>query len=339
MTDVLVTREPLVYEEASPHSFFRDLGLSATRTDAAAQGRLSHHSAQMVVEKRITPGVSPGAGGEMVPPGWLIDKFKTAARAGSPLADLVNVLPLPPGMQSINIPKMLNGGQILGGNTAIQPGNNAPAASIDDTTVDLSSPVVTIAGESLMSQQLIDMTPAPGADAVAYLELARDFRTKVETQVLNGTGTNGQLLGIANFAIPAANTISGAAVPVTLASPAALWSLFGQAFAAIGNGRGLFPEAWLMAPRRWAYIGAQIDASGRPLMTPGLSAPTANGLPTVGKGPQGNPNVASPAYGPLQGVPVYVDGSIPAGPLADNIYAVRPSDMWLWESQDTSVSV
>ena len=68
-----------------------------------------------------------------------------------------------------------------------------------------------------------------------------------------------------------------------------------------------------MAPRRWAYIGAQADAQGRPLMTPGLAAPNPNALPSVGGSSGGSPNIATPAFGPIQGVPVYLDGAIPAG--------------------------
>jgi len=104
------------------------------------------------------------------------------------------------------------------------------------------------------------------------------------------------------------------------------WKGLGQVAAGVGNNRFYAPEAWLMAPRRWFWIASSVDAQFRPIASPGNTGPaTALQAPYVG---------GSYSVGPILGLPVYMDGVIPAGASADTIFACRPSDMFLWESAD-----
>lgn len=308
---VRVRSEPLTYSEHSSNSFFHDLAWRAVDRDPAACDRLARHVQEMDVEMRAGMTTVTGAGGELVPPKWMIDRFASASRAGRPLADLIGPLPLPPGIDHIDIPRMTTGSS-----AGIQI-DGAPASSQDMVTVDASSQVVTITGLMDVSQQLYDQTPNPGFDAVAYIDLNRAYNKALETQLLTGTGVNGQLLGLLN--IPNITTIAGS----TGTTVTTFWPFLAQAAAGVGNNRLLPPEIWLMAPRRWFFIAGALDSSNRPLTAPGSGGQRkSSDLP-----PEGG---AFPV-GPILGLPVYMDGAIPALAQSDAAVCCRPSDMFLFE--------
>lgn len=327
---VKVKREPLMYEQGSSHSFFMDLAKAAGGKDEYAQFRLQRHA----IETRTNPNTTVGTGGELAPPAYLTQLFATAAKVGRHFPDLVVSLPIPRAISSINIPRFV-GTDILGQDTGIQTSGGAPLTDFDDTSAMNTSPVVTIAGRMVVSQQLYDQAGTPGFDVMAYTELQKDYNAVLAGQMVNGTGTNGQLLGVANFTIPSANTVSGASVPAGLTGAsnmiAALWPLLGQAAAAVGNNRGHRPEFWLMAPRRWFAIAGSLDQQSRPVMSPAAQAP-GDPMDT-----SGGPHPVSQ----IHGVPVFTEGAIPTttlpggsvGALADNIYCGRTGDMYLFESE------
>ena len=323
MTDVAVKHEPLTYERDSPHSFFWDLARAEARNDDEARGRISRH----VVEMRATPNTTAGTGGELVPPGWLMQDTATAAKVGRHFANLIGSTPLPRGVGSVNIPRIV-GTNILGQDTAIQAVQNTGINEVDDATTSSTSPVVSIVGKLDIAQQLLDQSPimGPNSDAIYYTELQKDYNAVMNGQLVNGTGAAGQLLGLANFNYPAGHTVSGAGVGVT--SPTALsvlWPLLGQAFAAVGNDRGHRPEFWLLAPRRWASIASCLDSSGRPITSPSAMSPDQG---SIDDAKVGGPH----AVANIQGVPVYTEGAIPAGANADTVYCGRTGDMYLFES-------
>ena len=326
---VAQVRESLVYAPQSRDSFFRDIVLAQLRRDPDARARVATHSRQMTVERaqrdrlaanqfsavmqqleaRANPSSTLGSGGEFEVPAYLLDKFASAARAGRPLADLVGSTPLPPGISSIHSPRMTTGSQ-----TTVQI-DNAAVAGQDLVTTDITSPVVTISGQLDVSQQLFDMSPA-GFDTYAFQDLSRAYDRNLEAQMINGSGLNGQVLGALN--VPGINTINGA----TATTLAGLWPLLGQAGAAVGNTRQLPAEVWLLAPRRWFWIASSLDASSRPISTPGNGAPQPTGLDLAGG--------AAPV-GPLLGLPGYLDGALHAGTSSDTALCLRPSDMFLFE--------
>ena len=321
-------REPLVYAEDAPRSFFQDLVRSKVQYNDEATARLEEHQRQMLVEspkdeKRLDKTADGGdieyrgatsalgSGGEFDVPLWLVSKFATAGRAGRAFGDLLQPMLLPKGVSSIHTPRMTTG------NVASVQTDGAAVNSQDVATIDAFSAVVTIAGEGEVSQQLLDQSPI-GIDAAWYLDLTRAYNKALEFQLLYGTGaSNGQLLGISNAG--AINNVSGSGA-TTIAT---FWPLMGQSAAAIGNQRLLPPEAWLMAPRRWFWTASSVDASSRPISSPGNAGPNSPDL---------NPAGGITPFGPIQGVPVYLDGTIPAGTTPDDVFAVRPSDMFLWES-------
>ena len=338
MTDLLdkpaaldgVKREPLTYERRSPHSFLIDVARSEATNDPAAKARLARHA----VEMRATPSNTTGIGGEFDPPAYLIDHFATAAKIGRHFAGIIGSDPLPRGISSINVPRFV-GTDILGQDTAIQAGNNASVGETDDTTANNTSPVVTIAGQLTVSQQLFDQAGGPGFDVIGFTELEKDYNAVLNGQLVNGTGLNGQLTGLANFSFPTQNTVSGSSVPAGLTGAsnmiAALWPLLGQAAANVGNNRGHRPDFWLMAPRRWFAIAGSLDQQSRPIMSPQKSDADDTATMTTG-GPHAVANI--------HGIPVYTEGAIPVttypsgtvGALADTVYCGRASDVYLFES-------
>ena len=338
----VTVREPLTYSETAPHSFYRDLLLAKTANDETAQARLDRHEVEMRVEVAAVEGRAPitetpdgmeieyranpsstlGSGGEFTVPLWLVDRFATAGRAGRPFGDLLQPMMLPSGVSSIHTPRMTTG-TVAGLQT-----DNSAAPSQDFVTTDAASNVVTIAGEAVISQQLFDLSPI-GMDAAVYLDLNRAYNRTLESGLLygspNGGGSQstGQLLGISN--VSGINTVVGTGGT----SVQTIWPLLGQVAAAIGNTRLLPPEVYLFAPRRWFSIASSVDSSNRPIASPGNSGPHPTELDAMGG--------AAP-FGPIHGLPVYLDGAIPAGTSADDAFAVRPSDMFLWESAPRTIT-
>jgi hypothetical protein len=342
----ITVTEPLTYAEDAPRSFYQDVirAQHPAIRDPEAMGRLERHQREMAVEmpRRVarlrqpiseTPDGAPveyrvnpnsltaGQMAEFDIPLWITDKFASAGRAGRPFGDLLNPMVLPAGIQSIHTPRITSGATVI-------PDYDAGAVSDSDiVTTDANSTVITIAGQQDVSQQLYDLTSLTGGfDAAMWIELTRAYNKGLEIQLLTGstgftTQQTEQLLGVAN--VSGINSVNGS-TGTTIAN---LWPLLGQTAAAVGNNRLLPPEFWLMAPRRWFWIASSVDSSNRPIASPTQASdvtqlPAAGGFYSVGK---------------IFGLPVYLDGGIPAGTSSDVAYCVRPSDMFLWESPPKTI--
>lgn len=306
------------YREGGRHSFFADMvrkdedpsALDRLQRHARSQAE-KRHAAPEGVEFRVNPNADfTGEGAEFAPPLWLIDKFASASRAGRTLADLIGSQPLPRGVSSVNVPRMT---------TAFVEGvsNDLSAQPSGDlVTTAVTSTVQTLSGMADVSMQLLEQSPS-GFDTYAYIDLNRAYNRALESQLLTGTGTAGQLLGLLN--VTGTTSVSGSSA-TTIAT---LWPLLGQAAAGVGNNRLLPPEACLMAPRRWFWVASSIDNSNRPVASP-------TPFPHVGE--LGMAGGALP-MGAVLGLPVWADGAIPAGSSADTAVFCRPSDMFLFESE------
>ena len=84
-----------------------------------------------------------------------------------------------------------------------------------------------------------------------------------------------------------------------------------------------------MHPRRWAWLLAATDTTGRPLVVPSGQGPTNAVASFAGA-------VSQQVVGELQGLPVVTDPSIPitdgTGTNEDSIIVMRASDCILYES-------
>jgi HK97 family phage major capsid protein len=313
-----VKSEPEIYRSGlGGQSYFRDMWNSRQNGDAAAMDRLIRNNKGRAAEQRSSVGITTvnGAGGEFVPPLWLEKEFVRLARPGRITGNLVPTSALPAGTDSINVPKVSTGTTV-----GVQATQNTAVSQTDLTTTSISSSVTTIAGAQVISLQLLEQSPL-NVDDVILADLAAAYAQQYNTLILSGSGTGGSPTGML--------TLSGTnAITYTQASPtvALLYSQIANAIQTVHTNRFLPPDTIIMHPRRWAYLLAASDTTGRPLVVPSANSPM-NGLANQGE-------VAAQGYvGTIQGLPVYVDSLIPTtvGGTQDQIIVARMADLMAWE--------
>lgn len=308
-------KEPLTYRsprEGGQFSFFQDLR-AAHGGNHEARERLQRHAAEMRVERRDLT-TTAGAGGEAIAPIWLMDRWIPLLRSSRAVADSLTRMDLQPGQMSVSLPKLSGGAAV-----AIQASENAAVQETDPTTTSVTANTRTIAGQVDISTQLFEMSQ-PGFDEVVFRDLARDYATKLDVQVISGSGASGQLLGL--------RTVSGInAVTYTDASPTA-GELFAKIADAIQRVTTAFmnPDTIAMHPRRWAMLLSSVDSTGRPLFN-AIAGQNAMGA--------GDNSVSDGSVGSLQGLRVISDPNLPtnigAGTNEDVILVYDSSQIFLWE--------
>jgi HK97 family phage major capsid protein len=312
--------EARTYQRGGHSSYIKDLANSRINGDDEARARLQRHAEEVAVEPEYKEyrdlNRADGTGGAFVPPAWLMDQWIELARAGRPTANLINTQPLPPGTDSINIPKVLTGTA-----TAIQPADNDPVQETDMTDTSIAIPVRTVAGQQDIAIQLLDQSPI-NFDELVMRDLLSDYATKVNLQVLGGTGASGQVTGLV--------TQSGVtAVTLTATTVAGLYAAIANATQQVFTSRYAAPNVIVMHPRRWAWLVSQLDSTSRPLVVPAAQGPN-NAVGVFGG------VVTQQIVGSIQGLPVVTDPSIPintgAGTNQDTIYILRTDDLVLYES-------
>jgi HK97 family phage major capsid protein len=308
------------YNRGGQFSFFGDMLTAATRQDRDAVERLN---ANQAAQNRAVTTVT-GAGGQFAPPQWLVEDYIALARPGRVTADLFNKSELPQGQSSINLPKVASGTTV--GVTATQ---NTQISNTDITTTSVSSGITTISGEQVISLEMM-YQGGTRMDQVILSDLALASAQKLETQVLSGAGTGGELRGLDNA--------GGTAVAFTTTTPAltsttaanSFYQALVKATNSISTGRFLPANAIVCHPRRWAWVSTQLDTTNRPIVPAsgaGGSYNSAGSIESV---------AASGRVGTLAGLPVYTSASITttagAGTNQDVVYVLRTDDMYLWES-------
>tara|TARA_R110002020_G_scaffold8879_5_gene35658 strand:- start:3015 stop:4370 length:1356 start_codon:yes stop_codon:yes gene_type:complete len=319
---VHVNSEPLTYaEERTNRSFFQDMYMSQAYGDIEATERLRSHRDEMAVEQR--DGTTAAFSGLVVPQ-YLTALAAQLARSGRPFADQCTQLPLGDSGMSINISRVTTGAT-----AAVQATENAAVSEqdIDDTL--LSIDIRTVASAQQVSRQAIER--GTGVDALIAADMQGALATELDNQIINGSGSSGQLLGLKN--------VSGInSVTYTDGSPTAaeLYSKLVDAIQRVNSNRFAGADLIVMHPRRLAFLQAGVDGSGRPLVLPTMNVPqNAQGIgPIAGYGNTG---------GSIAGVPVVTDASIQidagSGNNEDNIFVVRRADMLLFEDPGTPAMV
>jgi HK97 family phage major capsid protein len=193
---------------------------------------------------------------------------------------------------------------------------------------NLTIPVVTVAGQQDISRQSLERG-TPGIDEIIFMDIAGAYGVAVDQQVISGTGTSGQALGIlATSGVNQATAFGAAATAATFYSKTA-----GQVNA-VETTRFLAPDIIWMHPRRWNWMLTQYDTQGRPLVVPLQNSQSVNALGSF------TDHVDTPAAsvsGIFLGLPVVTDASIPTavgtGP-EDQVIVARREDLMLWENGD-----
>ena len=86
-----------------------------------------------------------------------------------------------------------------------------------------------------------------------FRDLVADYAAQVDRQVLNGTGTSGQVLGVHNTAN--IQTIAVSAVTIQ-----GVYSAIANAVQKIHTSRFVPPEVIVMHPRRWGWFLSLLDS-------------------------------------------------------------------------------
>ena len=296
---VSVTHEARTYAPAAERSpdapdFLRDLYRAQVLQDPDAGGRLARHGQEVQVDtpELYNRAVNSGGAGAFVPPQYLTSAWAEYVRAGRPTANLATQLPLPEEGMVVNVPRVTTATA-----TGVQEaeGDTLANADLDETT--LAIPVRTIGGYTDITRQAIERGQL--FESVVMGDLAADYAAKLDAQVLNGTGADGQHLGILN-------TVGINAVTYTDASPTLveLWPKMASAVGQVVSQRFSGPTAAILHPNTWAWMLSTLDANGRPLVTSGANGP--NNAAAISTVPQ-----YEGTAGTLMGLPVVLDGNLP----------------------------
>lgn len=320
---VEVTSEPHTYRRNGEFSVFTDLYRVSKSGDPQAAERLGRHAREMAFERAVKNGDIPreaqfdlnstdATGGYLVAPLWLQEQFVDLARAGRVVADVLGPRPLPPNTDSINLPRMSTG-------TAVADQSDGGGVQETDAAFDtVAGAVKTKAGMQDVSQQLVDRS-VPGIDEVIFADLAKDYAVKLDTDVINSTVT-------ANKGLLQVTGINSVTYTTSTPTVAGLYSKVADGVRQVHENVFLPPDAIFMHPRRWAWVLAAADTTGRPLVTPIAPQNSVAGFGGV---------VSQGLVGSMQGLNVYVDPNIPsttgAGTNQDSILIVRTDECFLYE--------
>jgi HK97 family phage major capsid protein len=319
---VKIISEERTYRPDAGHSFVKDAFNAQVLNDFAANERLARHMKEESIERR---DVDTGNFTGLVVPQYLVDLAAPYARAGRPTADFAtNKMTLPTAGMTLNISRMTTGTS-----TAVQETQNTSVSETDADDTLLTVPVRTIAGQQDLSRQVIER--GTGVDAFVLADLIRSWHTTLDAQVLNGTGSNGQMKGI--------RASGGNAITFTATTPtvALLYPKLADALQQVQSNVFTTPTHWIMHPRRLAFLLAATDTAGRPVVVP-----TANGqMNAIGVG-SGVAQYANSGY-QLLGLPIITDANVGttygAATNQDEIYLVDAREMHLWEQPGTPFSL
>ena len=320
-----VTREAHTYEKNGSNSFVRDMIAGTLRNDSSAWERLNRHQQEVAVELRDISRTD-GAGGDFVPPIYLINEYAEFARAARVTADLVTNMALPAGTDSINIPQITTGTL-----AAFQSADNAATTTRDMVSSTVSAPVRTISGYENVSIQLVEQSPlAGGLDRLVFGDLMADYALQLNTAVVGSNSTSsGYIQGLINKFDDSTNSIP---TTWTESTPTAVNGLkaIAQGISKVVTNRYKPVEAIVMNPSVWYWLASQVDGQNRPLVVPTGAGPfNAGGVLTAAGAPAG-------LVGTIQGVPVYVDATLPktygTGTNQSPILVGKFSDSYLFES-------
>ena len=184
-----------------------------------------------------------------------------------------------------------------------------------------------------VSIQLVEQSPlAGGLDRLVFGDLMADYALQLNTAVVGtGDGTSGTLKGLITLG---ADTTNGIPTTWTETTPSAANGLISiaKAISKVTTNRYKAAEAIVMHPSLWYWFASQVDGSTRPLVVPVTGASQAfNAAGTIM-----NPGAPAGLVGTIQGVPVFIDATMPktygAATNQTPVLVGKFSDSYLFES-------
>ena len=280
--------------------------------DAVAAGGFSPFEQRAI-------STTPGQGGYLAPPVYLVDDYVPFARAAAAFSSDWHPMVLPPRTSEVNVPRLALG-------TATAPQNDlTPVATRDISDSLVSALVRQVAGNADVSYQWLEEgggSAGHGVDEMIYADLTADIAQNIDGQALLGSNAGGQILGVwPAGAIAAANGIVQASTSTGINQ---IWTdtLHVNAAQLVSLCRRIRARsdgwAWYWHPWCWSLYCAQLDSSGRPLVL----SQNLSGLPDG-------------AAGEYMNIPVYLDANIPTtfggatsapyiGPITNGQYGAYP---------------
>jgi hypothetical protein len=211
-------------------------------------------------EKRA-PSREPGQGGFGVPPLWLISEYLEFLRPGRVAAALCRQMALPPGTDSINIPRLTTPTAI-----AIQQADNAPVISQDIKDNFVNAAVKTIAGFADIPIQLLEQSPGTIIDQVITNDMMAAYDVALDKQVIAGKGVGAPLSGGEIKGIYPNTNWEATQVGWTAAAPKAqgFFQVLGAMASKTAQTRfNLQDFTYLVHPRRGFWAFTAVDTVGR----------------------------------------------------------------------------
>ena len=247
-------------------------------------------------------------------------------------------MPLPPGTDSVNIPKLST--LTL---TAPQNADNAAVASQDYTDTVVTANVKTLAGQEDVAIQLLEQSPGQIVDQVIMQDLMADYNRLVDRQVIYSPGTNNSSLGAGQIQGIYPSTNWSGTNTITWTSNATYGGAFFNVLQAnvskiAYNRFDLSQVHHVLHPRRFFWFSGTTDGasgtSGRPLFENGGFSPY-------------NPAVVGPSPSAFEGLAgatptgqrLYIDANVPTNDNGSGVQTgsydlaitAKWDDLWLFE--------
>ena len=315
-----VIKEELTYSERTAGNFLNDAMKAQFGNDYEARERIQRHQNEMSVEMRAA---STSSFDGLVVPQYLVDLYAPLARAGRPFADAARKHVMPQQGMSVVISRITTGTDV-----AYQTSQNTAAVSQDPDDTTLTVNINTIAGQNSVSKQAL--MRGYNIENIVLGDLIRAYNTKLDNSLLNGTGSNGQPLGLAGMTTGILVTYTA-----TTGTVAGVFPKIADAIQQVQSTIYASPNAIIMHPRRLGFFLAGLDGSNRPLVVPTANNPqNAMGVGT------GLPSYGNSGYS-LLGLPIITDANVAtnlgASTNQDSIYVVDLNECHLWEEAPTYV--
>ena len=310
----VVTREELTYSERTADKFLGDALKAQFANDSEAAERIQRHQKEMAIEKRASDS---GNFAGLVVPSYLVDLYAPLSRAGRPFADAARKHPLPAQGMSVVISRITTGTSV-----AYQTSENTAAVSTDPDDTTLTVNVNTIAGQNSISKQAL--LRGYNIENIVLADLLRAYHTKLDNALINGSGSDGQPLGLKSMTTGILVTYTA-----TTGTVAGLYPKIADSIQQIQSTIYANPNAIIMHPRRLGFLLAGLDGQSRPLVVPQAYNP----INSMGTG-NGTPPYGNSGYSIL-GLPIITDANIATnvgtGTNQDTIFVVDLNECHLWE--------
>lgn len=331
-----ITAEPRVYGPANPEfSYWQDKALATLpgqRGHDEAVGRLRRHGLE--VETEVRSGTPEGrrssavlrqvgryegrvlssgttSGGAFVTPDYMTGAWAPYRTPGKSFTNQTTKLPLPDFGMVVHVPSF------TGTTGAGQQTENQGVSETDPTGSDISTPLVLIAGNVPISQQLFDRGGLSGLafDAILGRQLMLQLNTQIDiyalTQVLANAGT------VTDTSFTMAKFYADLAL--------------GREILTDSNGVRLAATHVFSTSDQFGFITRQLDSENRPIVTP-----DSNALVAAADDPSWESWTGVHLPGALRW---YTDDNIPALSTNTQILVARPQEIYTFEGDPISYAM